>query len=318
MALDTQKEYQDEIDKTKKHFESGEKLLKDLNKKLSETQGSIKATETLMDLQEKKIDKLYKEGSSKGFKLKRAKELVAEIRALETQDDYQDKIDDLMKEVEKLYDEGTDLGFKLKRGEQMDFEKRKHSILADLTDLEARKQDVLAGLEYRALNTEKDYQKEIDRLTKRADKIYDELDNKVWDEVKKWQKKQAELEADLKEIDGMIKTLAKDAKAKGFTVKTRSQEIDFEVRALGTQKAYQKEIDKYNEKLKELQDDFDRYYTDAAIKKHLKSYLESMESQFLRAEEKGKQECLREIEKYKKIIEQLYKDAKSKGFDVKK
>ena len=37
--------------------------------------------------------------------------------ALKTEDDYQDKIDDLIKEIDRLYDEGTDLGFSLKRSE---------------------------------------------------------------------------------------------------------------------------------------------------------------------------------------------------------
>ena len=60
---------------------------------------------------------------------------------LKTEDDYQDKIDDLIKEIDRLYDEGTDKGFKLKRGEEMDFEARKQEALDSLeARAKARKQ----------------------------------------------------------------------------------------------------------------------------------------------------------------------------------
>lgn len=230
--------------------------------------------------------------------------------ALETQDDYQDKIDDLMKEVEKLYDEGTDKGFKLKREEEME-------------------------QEVRALETEKDYQKKIDSFKDEISynkQIVKKVEQKMTEEVasikKKFQKELDNYKVEIELLEEGIANVYKEGTKKGFKLKRseemnleeRKQEIlaSIEARALNTQKAYQKEIDKYNEKLKELQDDMDKFYSDAAIKKHLKSYLASMENKFLSQEENGKRECLREIEKCKKIIDQFYKEAKGKGFDVKK
>ena len=407
MALDTQKEYQDEIDKTKKHFESGEKLLKDLNKKLSETQGSIKATETLMDLQEKKIDKLYKEGSSKGFKLKRAKELVAELRALETEDDYQDKIDDLLREVEDLYDEGTDKGyklkreeemeqeeraldtqadyqneydenkkkfieakkqknkailklntakedikkwdkefeywadqeamwagfmeklvgkanakgFKLKRGEQMDFEKRKHSIIAGLTDLEARKQDVLDSLEARALETQEDYQKAYDKLDAKMKKENEEWSKKSLEILDKIEALQSELKRIEKQSDAIydkdwheLKDIWDEAKKKGFKLKGvfRSEETDFEVRALETLEDYQKQYDKYANEAKKYEEEVKKWQTkiNKLPDNHTERELNKLISE--------KKEAFDNMTNTKESMLYILKQAKKKGFNLKK
>lgn len=144
--------------------------------------------------------------------------------ALETQDDYQDKIDDLMKEVEKLYDEGTDKGFKLKRSEEM--------------NLEERKQEILANLEERAVyKSEKDY----------------------------------------------IKT-----------------------------------VNSFNEKIKELQDEYDKYYSKSAVEKFIKQELESQERIIRNRYEREGLSLKNKIDYNKKLLENAHNEAKKQGFKVKR
>lgn len=133
----------------------------------------------------KEIDRLYDEGTDKGFKLKREEEMEQEVRALETQKDYQNAVSEYMAKYEdqlsasykiereakklmaqaekirqdaeknyfskakKLQSEAEGKGFddiKLKRSEEADFATRKNSIIANLTDLETKKNEVLANI----------------------------------------------------------------------------------------------------------------------------------------------------------------------------
>ena len=94
------------------------------------------------------------------------------------------------------------------------FESRKKSALADLTDLDARKREVLDGLEARALKTEKDYQREIDDW---ADQVEDRLE-KAKDSEKIAASYRDEAKADAKYMEKIYK----EGKAKGFNLKIKT------------------------------------------------------------------------------------------------
>ena len=218
-ALETQEDYQRELDRVEDEATKIELQIMDKEDEINKLKADIKKLQAKQDPLLDKANKLEAEAKKKGFKLKRSEEADFEIRALETEKDYQREYDriyseaeaagkkleeewvkknkectDLHKEmqtaiakyqsakkeanqiegkleasdqkyikmIDKVVAEAKKKGFKIKeshisRGFIIDFETRKNSIIADLTGLEERKQEVLARLEQRALETEKDY-----------------------------------------------------------------------------------------------------------------------------------------------------------------
>ena len=257
--------------------------------------------------------------------------------ALETQDDYQDKIDDLMKEVEKLYDEGTDKGFKLKREEDMDQEER-------------------------ALETERDYQKLIDKMQQNINKSSKEVE-KLDNQKKQLQSKIKDIEkdgGDTSKLEKQLKEIIQDANreaqycgqmateinkmykegtAKGFKLKKRGEDMDFEARknsiiadltdlesrknevlagleqrALETQEDYQKAYDKLDAKMKKENEEWSKKSLEILDK------VEKLESELSKWNNE-----LKKIEKQSDAVydkdwhglKDIWDEAKKKGFKLK-
>ena len=212
-ALKTKKDYQKEYDKVDEEFEKAHDELTKVITELRELEKKRSNNyKVLQGIRRRRWD-LEDEAKAKGFKLKIERSFettdTIELRALETEKDYQKKIDEWAEQVqdqldrantakenwqywldeakadvasmEKIYKEGVKKGFKLKkksfkiRSFDADFESRKNDIVNSLTGFDERKAGIL--LEYRALETQEDYQKEYDRLKK-------EYDNAV----KEWKK----------------------------------------------------------------------------------------------------------------------------------
>ena len=187
------------------------------------------------------------------------------------------------------------------------FELRKNLIIANLTDLEARKNEVLAGLELRALETEKDFQKAYDKINAQWKEQFD-LEETLRNSMKsKIAKMQNELDDQIAEAKNKAAKLFKekqkiwfDAKNKGFDLKERSAELDFETRALETEKDYQREYDA----LMEL------------IHKEQKAARESKEEWLIFKAQEEKH--LKYAANYIKESNELVAEAKKKGFKLKR
>lgn len=225
-ALNTEQDYQKEYDNLKKQYnffkaqnekasERYSKKLKELNElskdARAELDKAMKANNDEMDNILDKVTKLQAEAKSKGFKIKRSEENDdIELRALNTQEDYQHYVDryikqynnirkkieeheeiikdyqkelkECLKEIDETQLEGKKKGFKVNTGnlgkrseEATDLETRKKEIVANLTDLEERKNEILSNLETRALKTQDDYQKAYDELKDKALDINGEI-----------------------------------------------------------------------------------------------------------------------------------------------
>ena len=241
--------------------------------------------------------------------------------ALETQDDYQDKIDDLMKEVEKLYDEGTDKGFKLKREEQMD-------------------------QELRALETEKDYQKEYDRLwdkeynpiIKQMSKVNNKLkslkkeydnDYSLYSKSNEYKKINAEIEKLNLQSDKIAKKMgdiADEAKKKGFKIKlARSEASDFEARKneilkennMNLEERKQEILANLEVRALETEKDYQREYDNlVAVVIKLKKKAQENKEEWLRLK-KEEEANLKWAAVYIKDCDKLVAEAKKKGFKIK-
>lgn len=156
----------DEIAQLEYYIKVAEKKKSELkNKKRSENMDNIeeRALKTEDDYQ-KEFDKL----NSNAKKLLRERDSIqSELDKIET------KLTALSDEINKLQSEAKSKGFKIKRSEENDdLETRKKEIVANLTNLEERKNAILDNLEYRALKTQDDYQKELENLNDKAYKFY--------------------------------------------------------------------------------------------------------------------------------------------------
>lgn len=330
MALETEKDYQREIDDLVKKYEviynTAVKQISKYSQQISDIKADaneeVKTIASKMNKIEddmkrelgeldKKILKLEKEAKEKGFKIKRSAELDFELRALETQDDYQDKIDDLLKEVEDLYDEGTDKGFKLKREEEMNQEER-------------------------ALETEKDYQKEYDRLQREWDNLREDcnklekISDKARAEFNKASGEYMKKVNELRKIQTKRDAIYNQARDKGFKLK-RGEELSFEERknsiisdltnleerkndvlasleerALETEKDYQKAYDKINAQWKEQID------IEETLRKSMKSKIIKIQNEL----DDQVTEAKNKAAKLFKEKQQIWMDAKKKGFDL--
>lgn len=141
----------------------------------------------------KEIDRLYDEGTDKGFNLKREEEMEQEKRALET-----------------------------------DFETRKNSIIANLTDLEARKNEVLDGLELRALETEADFEKALRKIDNERAKNKDYI-GKLEADKRKYEKQRNALQMELNEVE----TLLKNARAEDVALEKEFNKMEQKAKKKG-------------------------------------------------------------------------------------
>ena len=236
--------------------------------------------------------------------------------ALETEDDYQDKIDDLMKEVEKLYDEGTDKGFKLKRLEEIEKEFR---ALETHRDYQAAYNDEKGELE----KVKTAFAKVSEKLVKQIEA----LEQAIKDARRKLEVEEEEANSCYKEIKDKMNKIFDEAKSKGYKLKrgkvmdfeTRKQEIlnSLEARAIyKSEKDYIKTVKSMKEKIKELEDEFDRYYTKSAIDKHVKSELESQERLIRARYEREANSIKSKIAYWNRLLDNAHDEAKKQGFKV--
>ncbi len=268
MALNTKQDYQREIKLWQDEND-------DLQQKIIKAKESLDYYEKQIKLNKSEIDKLQKEWQDKLDKLEDEKgatidklakysdeytDLEIELKKLENEDKYVQSvegensvkkyIDETKSKMKKVQKEKDALANKIKEYNNMikqlrseDFDSKKNAIISNLADLEARKQDVLAGLEARALETEKDYQREYDAIYKQAEaagkkltdesfKIVEEL-NRAYKEMKAAVDKYNSIKADEKQIAKkieasdnkyakMLDNLVAEAKKKGFKIKEKS------------------------------------------------------------------------------------------------
>ena len=294
-ALETKEDYQREYDKWEKEYQKchGEmqKIAKVLNPYF-DRMGDLKDYMHNLEKGSKEYEELKREYDEMEKKYSKLKDKYD--RLMDKRTEAENKCTDILNEAKKK-------GFKVKRGAVMSFEERKNSILADITDLEERKAGVIAGLELRALETEKDFQKEYDRLYKDGVKFY-QLREKLEDKAVLLEKQLKEVEKeyelnerDIKNTNARLEQLVKDAKSKGFTIK-RSESTDYEVRALKTQDDYQKAVDKI---VKEA-------------KANKKEY-EAVSERIVKDQDR-RQECRSQNTKLEREMIALCREALSKGF----
>ena len=346
MALETEDDYQDEIDDLMKEIDrlydegtdKGFKLKREEDMDQEERATNDKELQKKLGDRGKKIDQLkeldeeYSELKIQLKKLEDDEDLIKSVDGMNSNKKRIDKIKAEMKILEKekktlssQIDKLTDKIEELQRGEDMDFETRKNSIIADLTGLEARKQEVLDRLELRALETEKDYQREYDRLYAEAESIGKKLEaegekkvkeyNDLYDEMQSTISKYQMAKKELKQIEDkleasdqkyikMIDKLVAEAKKKGFKIKeshiSRSLTTDFELRALETEKEYQNNIDVAKKNLKSGEENI----------KNMTKKIKELEDSIKATEDL--------MELYKDRIDRVYKEGTKKGFKLKR
>lgn len=253
MALKTEDDYQDEIDDLKKE-----------------------------------IDRLYDEGTDKGFKLKREEEMEQEQRALETEKDYQREYDAIYKEAEtiskKLESEALEL---------LDKYNAAHRELKEVQNKYVDLKKKYAVAENKLEESDQKYIKKLDKLVEEAKKKGFKIKEGVIDRnlPTEFETRKNLIIADLTDLEA------------------RKNEVlqSLEARALETQEDYQSEIKYYKEDIsfyenyiKEHQSNVEKY--EVYIDKH-KPNIEKYEKL---------------IKEAKDAIEKLYKAGTKKGFKLKR
>ena len=247
--------------------------------------------------------------------------------ALETQDDYQDKIDDLMKEVEKLYDEGTDKGFKLKREGEMDQEQRAletqddYQKAYDKLDAKMKKEneewskkslEILDKVE-KLENELSKWNNELKKIEKQSDAVYDkdwhELKD-IWDEAKK---KGFKLKGSFRSVSRNFESRKNSIIADLTDLEARKNEVlaGLEQRALETEKDYQKQYDKYANEAKKYEEEVKKWQSkiDKLPDNHTERELNKLISE--------KKEAFDNMTNLKESMLYILKQAKKKGFKIK-
>lgn len=307
-----------------KAADNAEEELKELEDKFDKAKKIVDKLKPQKDAVRKEInevfnllEKLKTEAKKKGFKVRaeeadfeeRKNEVLQglELRTLKTEDDYQDKIDDLLKEVEDLITEAEDKGFDVKKRE------------------EEMEQEV------RALKTEKDYQKAWNDMYEQKQKYKKQVYqfsydiNELEKQIKILSKQKVEAQKLLDESDKELVKIFNEGKKKGFDVK-RCEEMDFEARkqeilaslekrALETEKDYQKAYNEVKEEIEKLLDTYKK------VNDKFLSQIDSLKESIKDVERKRiseEEDANKNHKQLKDDMEKIYNEAKKKGFSLKK
>lgn len=209
--------------------------------------------------------------------------------------------DNAKDEMNDLINEALGKGFDV-RYETTDFEARKAAAINNLTNFHERKQEVLEKLEERALETLGDYEKALDKLGNKWKKNH-ELLMDAYKKEQHWSNLADNYEKEEKSINDDMRDLVNQAKKAGFELNQqafRSEELDFEYRAIQTKDDYVKEAKPYFKELNEA----DRMMTPlyGAID-DCKENIEELNQELKDAKKKGDKERIAQIERDIKIYE---------------
>lgn len=320
-SFDSQKEAQKYYDDCKKEYEKQLNLKKTLIKQITAVEEQYKKVEKEMSDILSEMEKTVSMAKADGFTIKRSEDNDnLEYRALNTQKDYQKAIDELWDEIDDLLGEGKkyldkidmirakispieDQAKKLrKEAESKGFKIKSKSMANDKYYIQiVRSKEESSDIELRALETQEDYQKAIDKLRNEANK-YNKLANDCEKDTNDYiKKKSIERNMYLKKVEEILDEIfdiKDEAKKKGFNIKntrssynrddleTRKKEIvanltnfeerknavldNLEARALKTQEDYQKEYDKCWRQLASLARDWIDSYEQ--YKEEIKGY----------------------------------------------
>lgn len=263
-ALNTEKDFQNAYDDLKEEREVYEKKIKYIKSNMKSLIDNVAETEKvrlerMIDGYNDKIEKieskmkdLLSKADKKEFEIKRSEETDFEVRALETEKDYQKEIDSLEQKREKCMDTVEKLRVDWMKLED-EYDKKVEQIKKEQNSLRTKAAEYVSQIrklkaeakqkgfnirskdyyafELRGLKTQDDYQKEYNKVKQKLINVEADI-KEATSNMKKYSNDIIKLEKFKSELEDELEELAFDARENGFKIKTRSEDVVFEARSI--------------------------------------------------------------------------------------